>query len=555
MSKQEYDYIVVGAGSAGCVMANRLSKDTNSKVLVLEAGPIDKTPFIKIPGAFAYFMFSKKYNWLYNAEPVSDIRKGEPLFCPRGKTLGGSSSVNAMVYIRGHESDYNQWEVLGNEGWGFKDLLPYFKKSESNERGEDDYHGAKGPVNVSDPVNFYPLNDLFLKGSQQAGYPLSPDFNGKQFEGAGYFQFAIKDGERCGASSAYLKPAMVRNNLHVECDAFVDKIIFEDKKAVGVEYTQNGKKQRVRANKEILLCGGAFNSPQTLLLSGVGPKEELKCMNISVTHDLPGVGKNLQEHVDACVLVKSKKTDGFTVSPFGLLKMLPDTLSYLTSKKGKLSNSITQAGAFLKSSPEIEVPDIQMHFVPLLYDDSGRNMKLMVQNGYSCHVCVLRPKSRGELTLRSANPRDPIKIDFNFFSDPEDEKTLVNGIKVARKILAANAFDAHRGKEIHPGTEVQSDEEIFKKCKELLGLVYHPVGTCKMGNDPMAVVDDNLKVHGIDNLRVIDASIMPNIISGNTNATTIVIAEKAADMILQDLPTTENSTSSEKLTQSPKVGA
>jgi len=536
MSKQQYDYIVVGAGSAGCVMANRLSSNSNHKVLVLEAGPIDRTPFIKIPGAFAYFMFSKKYNWMYQAESVSDIRHGEPLFCPRGKTLGGSSAVNAMVYIRGQANDYNHWEALGNKDWGYSDILPYFIKSETNQRGADDFHGSKGPVYVSDPTNYYPLNDAFIKGTEQAGYPLTPDFNGKQFEGAGFFQFTIQDGERCGGSRAFLKPAMIRNNLNVECDAFVDKVIFEGKKAVGVEYTQNGVKHVVHANKEILLCGGAFNSPQTLMLSGIGAKEQLQQHNITVKHDLPGVGKNLQEHVDACVLVKSKKTDGFSVSPLSLLKMLPDTLTYLKSKTGKLSNSITQAGAFLKSSPEVDIPDIQMHFVPLLYDDSGRNLKLMAKHGYSLHVCVLNPKSRGEVTLKSAKPRDAVKIDFNFFSDPEDQKTLVNGIKVAREILRSNAFDEYRGEEIHPGAQIESDQEIFQKCKDLLGLVYHPVGTCKMGNDPMAVVDETLKVHGIENLRVVDASIMPTIVSGNTNATTVAIAEKAADMILQDSP-------------------
>ncbi len=532
MIKDQYDYIVVGAGSAGCVMANRLSKVETENVLVLEAGPLDKTPFIKIPGAFAYFMFSKKYNWAYDAEPVNDIRDGEPMFCPRGKTLGGSSAVNAMVYIRGHKSDYDHWQALGNKGWGYNDLLPYFKNSESNERGGDEYHGDSGPLNVSDVVNDYKVNDAFIEGAQQAGYPLNNDFNGPQLEGVGFYQFTIKEGERCGVSRAYLKPAMARKNLNVECEATVKRIIFEGKKAVGVEYIQRGKSQSVYANKEVLICGGTFNSPQTLMLSGIGDKQELAEQGIGLVHHLPGVGKNLQEHVDACVLTTSLKKDGFSIGPVGLVKMLPDVVKYVRTKKGKLANSITQAGAFLKSSPEVSVPDIQMHFVPLLFDDNGRDLKLLAGHGYSCHVCVLRPKSRGSVTLRSNNPMDPIKIDFNFFDKKEDEKVLVNGIRVARNILATQAFNEYRDEEIHPGIGAQSDEEILKKCKERLGLVYHPVGTCKMGHDNMAVVDDELKVHGIENLRVIDASIMPTQISGNTNATTIVIAEKAAEMIL-----------------------
>ncbi len=540
MSTQSFDYIIIGAGSAGSVMANRLSEDSGKSVLLLEAGPADKSPMIKIPGAFAYFMYSKKYNWRYEAEPVSDIRNGETMFCPRGKTLGGSSAINAMVYIRGHQSDYDHWEALGNEGWGYNQMLPYFKKSETNERGADQYHGDKGPLYVSNTHNTYPLNACFLSASQQAGYPISEDFNGAQFEGAGYFQFTIQDGERCGVSRAFLKPAMTRPSLVVECEAFVNRIIFDNKVAQGVEYVQNGQTHYAKANDEVILCGGAFNSPQTLMLSGIGAKEELEQHGIDVVANLPGVGKNLQEHVDACVLVESRKKDGFTISPSGLLKTLPDTLKYLTSKKGNLANSLTQAGAFLKSSPEVEVPDIQMHFVPLLFDDCGRDLGLLSRHGYSLHVCVLRPKSRGKLSLKSANPREPIKIDFNFFSHPEDATVMLNGIRVARKILATEAFDEHRGEEIHPGKDVESDEALLQKCKDKLGLVYHPVGTCKMGNDPMAVVDSELRVHGVEKLRVIDASVMPTLVSGNTNAPVIVIAEKAADMILNPLNKAES---------------
>jgi len=534
MSTTKFDYIVVGAGSAGSVIANRLSKENKHKVLMLEAGPADTLPLIKIPGAFAFFMYSKKYNWAYEAEKVNDIRHGTPMFCPRGKTLGGSSAINAMVYVRGHKTDYDRWAQQGNAGWSYEQMLPYFKKSETNERGANDYHGGQGPLFVSDVRNDYPLNDRFLAATEQAGYPLNNDFNGEHFEGAGYFQFTIKDGERCGVSKAYLKPAMMQTKLQVECEAFVNRIIFEDKKAIGVEYTQNNKLFTVYAEREIILCAGAFNSPQMLMLSGVGAKEELDKHGIKLVHELPGVGKNLQEHVDACVLVKSLKKDGFSVGPGGLMKMLPDVLKYYKSKTGKLANSITQAGGFLKSNPEVEVPDIQLHFVPLLFDDCGRDVKLLASHGYSLHVCVLRPKSRGKLTLKSSDPREPIKIDFNFLSEPEDVKVLVNGIRVARNILKSAAFDDYRGEEIHPGKAIESDEALLQKCKDRLGLVYHPIGTCKMGNDAMAVVDNELKVHGLEGLRVVDGSIMPDLVSGNTNAPIIAIAEKAADMILRN---------------------
>jgi choline dehydrogenase-like flavoprotein len=532
MNTVSFDYIIVGAGSAGSVLANRLSENSSNSILLLEAGPEDKSPMIKIPGAFAYFMYSKKYNWRYETEPVSDIRNGQPMFCPRGKTLGGSSAVNAMVYIRGHKSDYDHWENLGNQGWGFDSLLPYFKKAESNERGEDEYHGGSGPLHVSDTQNTYPLNDRFLEGAKQAGFPTTSDFNGPQFEGVGYYQFTIKDGERCGVSRAYLRPARVRNNLFVECEAFANRIIFDGKVAKGVEYEQRGATHRVHANKEVILCGGAFNSPQTLMLSGVGDKADLAKHGIDLVHDLPGVGKNLQEHVDACVLVKSKKKDGFSTTPLGLLKTLPDALNYFKGKKGNLANSITQTGGFLKSNPSVEVPDIQLHFVPLLFDDCGRDLGLLSQHGYSMHVCVLRPESRGQLSLKSSNPRDRIKIDFNFLTQENDRKVLVDGIRVARKILASEAFDEHRGEELHPGAGVVSDEGILQACKDRLGLVYHPSGTCKMGNDEMAVVDDQLRVHGVKGLRVVDASIMPTLISGNTNAPVIAIAERASDLIL-----------------------
>ncbi|MFC1694765.1 GMC family oxidoreductase [Pseudomonadota bacterium] len=532
MREKRFDYIIVGGGSAGCVLSNRLSANGNHQVCLLEAGPEDNSLFITIPGAFAYFMFTKKYNWSFDSEPVDDIREGKPIFCPQGKGLGGGSAINAMIYIRGHRVDYDHWASLGNRGWGWEDLLPYFKKNECNERGGDELHGGAGPLYVSDCRNYYPINERFIEAATEAGFPATKDFNGPEQEGAGLFQFTIRDGKRCSASHAYLKPVRNRPNLSVICNAMASKILFDGKKAIGIEYRQKGELKRVYADKEVILSAGAYNSPKLLMLSGIGSQDALGGAGITPLHELPGVGENLQEHVDSCVLQESRKSDGFRTSPGGLLKMWREPFRYLFGRKGKLESSITQAGAFLKTSEDLAAPDIQLHFLPLLYDDSGRNLKLMSQNGYSCHVCVLRPKSRGRMTLHSSDPAAPPRIELNFFDHQDDRKTLVDGIRIARRILAASSFDDYRGDELNPGSAAQSDDEILARCKEKLGLVYHPVGTCKMGHDEMAVVDDTLKVHGLESLRVVDASIMPTLIGGNTNAPTMVIAEKAADLIL-----------------------
>lgn len=533
MSECDYDYVIAGGGSAGCVLANRLSENGAHSVCLLEAGPSDNTPFISIPGAFAYFMFSRKYNWMFESEPVADIRNGQPVFCPQGKALGGSSAINAMIYIRGHPSDYDHWAALGNSGWAFKDLLPYFRKSECNERGGNEHHGDSGPLKVSDCRNYYAVNERFLQAATEAGFPRTDDFNGGQQEGVGFYQFTIHEGKRCSASHAYLRPAITRTNLVVQTGSAVTRILFDGKKAIGVEYIREGRVERVNARKEVILSSGAYNSPKLLMLSGIGNPASLNEVGIQPFHELPGVGENLQEHVDSCVLQESRKGDGFRASPAGLLRMAHEPLRYLFGKKGKLESSVTQAGGFLRTSEELDKPDVQLHFLPLLYDDSGRDLKLMSRKGYSCHVCVLRPRSLGRMSLRSPDPADAPRIDLNFLSHPDDRKCLVNGIRLARKILAAPAFDDYRGAELNPGPDAQSDEQILLKAKERLGLVYHPVGTCKMGDDAMAVVDNELRVRGLEGLRVVDASIMPTLIGGNTNAPTMVIAEKAADMILQ----------------------
>jgi choline dehydrogenase-like flavoprotein len=529
-----FDFIIIGGGSAGCVLANRLSEGGARSVCLLEAGPEDRTPLITIPLAFAYFMFSRKYNWSFDAEPVDDIREGSPMFCPQGRTLGGGSAINAMIYIRGHRWDYDHWEALGNAGWGWRDLLPYFRKNETNERGADGLHGGTGPLYVSNCRNYYPVNDRFVQAAEEAGFPITDDFNGPKQEGVGFYQFTIQKGKRCSASHAYLKPARKRSNLSVICNAQATRILFDGRRASAVEFQIKGRTQRVEAGREIILSAGAYNSPKLLMLSGIGESESLARAGIGVVHDLPGVGKNLQEHVDSCVLQRSKKGDGFRSSPAGLLRMAHEPFRYLFTRKGKLESSVSQAGGFLKTSPELDKPDIQLHFLPLLYDDSGRDLKLMSHKGYSCHVCVLRPKSTGTVSLRSANPADPPRIDLNFLKHEDDRRTLVEGIRVARRILAAPAFDDYRAEELSPGPGKESDEEILAAAKRRLGLVYHPVGTCKMGNDEMAVVDARLRVRGLQGLRVVDASIMPTLIGGNTNAPAMVIAEKAADLIRED---------------------
>lgn len=529
-----FDYIIVGGGSAGCVLANRLTEDGKFNVCLLEAGSDNNSMLVKTPRAFSAFMFLKKFNWSFDAKPRKDIRNGDPLFVPRGRGLGGSSATNAMLYIRGQKQDYDHWAELGNEGWSFDDILPYFKKSETNSRGESELHGGAGPLQVTDRPAFYEISKRYIEASQQAGFKVTDDFNGSDQEGVGYYQCTIKDGKRCSAAHAYLLPVMSRPNLTVLTHAQVSKVLLEDKQAYGVDVYVKGDKRTLTANKEVILSGGSIASPQLLMLSGIGDKSELTQHGIDCVHELKGVGKNLREHIDACVLVKSKKTDGFTLSVSGLLKMVPDGINYITDKKGKLANSILEAGGFIKSTDNENRPDIQLHMLPLLYDDNGRDLRLLSQHGFSCHVCVLRPESTGTVSLKSANYQDAPEIDFNLFSDKEgkDRTVLINGMRQLRKILTAPALAQHYENEVHPGNAFETDEQIFAKAKERIGTVFHPVGTCKMGSDAMAVVDNQLKVHGIDKLRVIDASIMPTLISGNTNAPTMAIAEKVADMML-----------------------
>lgn len=529
--KTSFDYIIIGGGSAGCVLANRLSVNPDVSVCLLEAGPSDLNPLIKIPFGIAWLIRSAKFNWRFNSKPEKHMNNRSS-YCPRGKALGGSSAINAMLYIRGQASDYDAWEAQGNEGWGYKDLFPYFIKSEHQGRGANEFHGNKGPLHVNDIRSLHPLSERFLLASLQAGYQYNEDFNGAQQEGVGFYQVTQKDGQRCSAATAYLHPVESRSNLTVYTEAFVQKINLEDKKATGVEVKIKDEAVSLTCTKEILLSAGTFQSPQILMLSGIGPKQELESQGIDLKHPLPGVGQNLQEHVDVVLVNRSQKRDSISGNPLSLVKNLIDFSRYFTSRKGMLSSPVVEAGGFIKSDEDVSSPDLQLQFTPALFDDHGRNIKFLMGYGYSAHVCNLRPHSRGHVGLNSASSEDAPAISLNMLSDERDMQVMIKAVRKTRKILQAQAFSAHFKQDVFPGEDCQSDEQLAEFIREKANHVYHPVGTCKMGRDELAVVDRKLKVHGIEGLRVVDASIMPTLISGNTNAPTIAIAEKAADMIL-----------------------
>jgi choline dehydrogenase-like flavoprotein len=521
MEKRMYDYVVIGAGSAGCVVAARLAEDPAIHVLLLEAGGADDWPELRIPHA-AWSLQGSQLDWGYQTEPQPQLEQRR-IGWPRGKVLGGTSAINAMVYMRGHASIYDDWRAAGNAGWGYQDLLPLFRRSEHHERGGDAYHGVDGPVNVADQRDANPLSCAFVDAARELGYALNDDFNGAEQQGFGFYQVTCKGGERWSAADAFLTPNLWRPNLHVATHALGARVVFEGRRAVGVDYIQDNELRRAHASREVVLCGGAINSPQLLLLSGIGPAEHLRALEIPVIVDLPGVGQNLQDHIDIAVAYTC--TEPISV---GVVYAAAE-LEYRYFRKGSLASNGPEAGGFLKTRPGLPAPDLQFHFSPGW--SVGFGAERPAGHGFAIWPALVLPESRGYLRLRSPDPMTPPLIQPNYLACDADMEVLVEGVKVARRLAATKAFAAFRGAAIKPDDSIQSDEAIRAYVRANAGTVYHPAGTCKMGADGLAVVDAQLRVHGVERLRVADASIMPTVINGNTNAPAIMIGEKLAELI------------------------
>jgi len=528
MTKEHYDYIIVGAGSAGCVLANRLGEDEGARILLLEAGPADHSIFIHMPSAFAYPLANDKYNWFYDTEP-EPFMNNRRMHCPRGRVLGGSSSINGMVYIRGHAFDYDAWARMpGLEHWSYAHCLPYFKKSETRLKGGDTYRGSDGPLYVSTGACRNPLYRAFIEAGQQAGYPYTEDMNGYQQEGLGPMDMTVYKGRRWSTAQAYLRPAARRGNLRVVTHARVTRVLFEGARAIGVEYAHGSQLHQVHAGREVILSGGAINSPQLLMLSGIGKADDLRTLGIQPRVDLPGVGQNLQDHLEVYVQYASKQpiTLYSAMNPLVKLKI---GVQWLFAGKGLGATNHFESGGFIRSAAGVAHPDLQYHFLPMAvsYDGSAP----ATQHGFQAHVGPMRGTSRGHITLRSADPKAHPRILFNYMQTEQDRKEMRAGVRLTREIFSQPAFEPFRNGEISPGAKVQTDAEIDAFIREKAESAFHPSCSCRMGTDTMAVVDGAGRVHGTPNLRVVDASIMPNVVSGNLNAPTIMIAEKMADLI------------------------
>jgi choline dehydrogenase len=516
------DYVIVGAGSAGCALANRLSEDSTVKVLLLEVGGPDKKQEIQIPAAFPK-LFRTECDWAYETEELEHMNRRR-MFWPRGRVLGGSSSINAMVYSRANRSDHDRFSELGVEGWGYDAVLPYYKKSENNERGPSEFHGVGGELNVADLRCVNPLTHRFVEAAQSAGLKYNEDFNGASQEGVGYLQVTQKNGKRHSAAAAFLKPAMSRPNLTVKTGAHVTRLLFDKNKVIGVEFVQDGGTERARVNREVILSGGTINSPQTLMLSGVGPADHLRAMDIPVVVDLPGVGQNLMDHLLIGVEYECRE-------PIGLHKAdnVKNVLNFLLFKKGPLTSNVGEAAAFLNTGPSRGAPNIELIFAPVFYMDNGfKNPDL---HGFSIGVALQKSESKGRVRLKSNDPFVAPAIQPDYLASEADLAACVEGVKLAREIFGSKRFDRFRGKEWWPGEAAKTDDDFAAHIRQTAETIYHPVGTCRMGNDAKAVVDDRLRAHGVEGLRVVDASVMPIQITGHTNAPTIAIAEKAADLI------------------------